>query len=515
MSLELKLTQTQPQRTARRLLYNVLVISSSTAVSRVLGLVRDIVIAHLFGASRAYDAYLIAFMIPHMLRRLLAEGALSSAFVPLFTERLSKEGPQGAARFANNVLTTALLLFPIFCVLGMLLAPLYVPFLADGFSREQQALTIQLTQITFPFIGLVGLAAIMMGVLNSYEKFFAPAFAPVLFNFGFIIATVGLMSLFAEPVYALAVGVIVGGLAQLLFQVPYLRGKWRYRFALNWRDENLKRLGTLMLPATIGLAIFQVNVIVDNKLASHLAEGSVSALQYAVRLFQLPLGVFAVSVANAILPRLSTQAALRDFPALAQTLRSSLRLTAFILLPAIAGLGAIAEPVIKLLFEHGQFTAADTQRTVYALLWYLPGLLGYALVYLLTRAFYALQDTRTPVVVGAIAVAFNVILDYALVGPLGVGGLALATSLAGLLNAGLLWGILQRRLAIALWHSLWLDLLKMLFAAGAMGWATYLLAQSLYALNEFLLVGAAVIFGLGVYSALAWAGGFWPLTSKT
>lgn len=490
------------------LLKHIVTISGATALSRVLGLVRDVLIAHLFGASRAYDAYLIAFMIPHMLRRLLAEGALSSAFVPLFTERLAREGVNGATRFANNVLTAALLFFPVFSLLGIVLAPLYVPFLADGFSPEEQALAIQLAQIVFPFIGLMGIAAIVMGVLNSYERFFAPAFAPVLFNLGFILATVALMSFFSEPVYALAAGVLIGGVAQLLFQVPYLQDRWRFRWELNLRDEQLKKLCFLMLPSVMGLAIFQVNVIVDNKLASHLAEGSVSALQYAVRLFQLPLGLFAVAIANAILPQLAQHAALQRREALAQTLQRGITLTAFIVLPAMIGLGTIAEPVIRLLFEHGQFTPEDTQRTLAALLGLLPGLASYALVYLLTRAFYALQDTRTPVCVGGAAVALNVVLDYLLVGPLGVGGLALATSLAGMANALLLWGILQQRLQISLVGPILPELAKLSAAAVLMGVMVALLVRSLGALPELVVVGAGVLSGAALYVGLTRLGGF-------
>ncbi|MCI2430594.1 murein biosynthesis integral membrane protein MurJ [Candidatus Acetothermia bacterium] len=490
------------------LLKNILTLSGATALSRVLGLVRDVLIAHLFGASRAYDAYLIAFMIPHMLRRLLAEGALSSAFVPLFTERLSRESVNGATRFANNVLTVALLFFPFFSLLGILLAPLYVPFLADGFSREEQSLAIQLAQIVFPFIGLMGIAAILMGVLNSYERFFAPSFAPVLFNLGFVLATVALVGFFAEPVYALAAGVLIGGVAQLFFQVPYLRDHWRFRPEFNLRDEQLKKLCLLMLPSIVGLAIFQINVIVDNKLASHLAEGSVSALQYAVRLFQLPLGLFAVSIANAILPQLSQHAALHEREALAQTLQRGIKLTAFIVLPATIGLGAIAEPVIRLLFEHGQFTPEDTQRTLYALLGLLPGLAGYALVYLLTRAFYALQDTRTPVFVGGAAVALNVGLDYLFVGPLGVGGLTLATSLAGIANALLLLVLLQRRLKIALLRPILPEIAKRAGAALLMGATVALLVRSLSALPELVLVSAAVLCGTALYLGLTQLGGF-------
>jgi putative peptidoglycan lipid II flippase len=507
--MNLELTPQQNMSTACRaptFLKSVLVISSSTVLSRILGLVRDVVIAHLFGASRAYDAYLIAFMIPHLLRRLLAEGALSSAFIPIFTARLTKDGPKQAERFANTVFTAALLFFAVLTVLGIFLAPFYVPFFADGFSREQLDLTIRLTQITFPFIALVGLAAIVMGVLNSYERFFAPAFAPVLFNVGVILSAFGLLSFFAEPIYALAVGVLLGGLGQLLFQIPYLKDRWRYRPQLDLRDRDLHKLFTLMLPSVVGLAIFQINSIVDNKLASHLAEGSISALQYAIRLFQLPLGVFVVSVGSVLLPTLSTHAAAKDTESFAQALREGAKFSLFILLPATAGLFALAQPIIQLLFEHGSFTREDTIVTTYALINYLPGLMGYGLAYLLTRAFYALQDTRTPLVVGAITVELNVILDYTLVGPLGVGGLALATSLAGIANALMLFVLLQKRLGtqdVGL-TRLGFDLAKMLGASALMGIIVHFLALWTSPLGEFFAVGLCVTFGAGMYLGLAW-----------
>lgn len=510
MSLELSQRETQVAQAHISFLKNVVVISGSTALSRIFGLVRDVVIAHLFGASRAYDAYLIAFMIPHLLRRLLAEGALSSAFIPIFTERLTKDGSARAARFANIVFTAALIFFPGLVILGIAFAPFYVPFFADGFSAEQLDLTIHLTQITFPFIALVGLAAIVMGVLNSYERFFAPAFAPVLFNIGVILSAFALLSFFVEPIYALAVGVLIGGLGQLLFQIPYLRDRWHYRPQLDLRDEGLHKLLKLMLPSVVGLAIFQINSIVDNKLASHLAEGSISALQYAIRLFQLPLGLFVVSVGSVLLPKLAAHAAEKDTNLFVQTLRESAKFSLFILFPATAGLFALAQPIIQLLFEHGNFTPEDTQLTVYALINYLPGLIGYALAYLLTRAFYALQDTRTPLVIGAVTVALNVILDYALVGPMGVGGLALATSIAGIANALLLLFCLQQRLSRNLGVLLGADrdTAKMLGAAFVMGVTTYFFAMWVSRLGEFLSVGLSVVFGASFYIGLAWLGGF-------
>ncbi len=515
--MSLELGAPKDQRSARDLsfLKNVVVISGSTALSRILGLVRDVVIAHLFGASRAYDAYLIAFMIPHLLRRLLAEGALSSAFIPIFTERLSRDGT--GARFANTVFTAALLFFPGLVILGIICAPFYVPFFADGFAADQLDLAIRLTQVTFPFIALVGLAAIVMGVLHSYENFFAPAFAPVLFNVGIILSAFALLPFFAEPIYALAVGVLVGGLGQLLFQIPYLKERWRYRPQLDLHDKDLQKLVRLMLPSVVGLAIFQINSIVDNKLASHLAEGSISALQYAIRLFQLPLGLFVVSVGSVILPKLAAHAAEQDRESFAKTLHESAQFSLFILLPATAGLFVLARPIIQLVFEHGNFTPEDTILTVYALVNYLPGLIGYAFAYLLTRAFYALQETRTPLLVGAVTVGLNVVLDYALVGPMGVGGLALATSIAGIANALLLAFALQRRLSRNLGAAFITDskTAKMLGASVLMGIAVHLLALWLTPGGEFLTVGLSVAFGVSVYLGLARLGGFFTVHMRS
>ncbi|MBI3460457.1 murein biosynthesis integral membrane protein MurJ [Candidatus Acetothermia bacterium] len=490
---------------SKGLLRDVLVIASSTGVSRGLGLIRDMVIAHLFGAGAAFDAYTIAFTIPHMLRRLLAEGALSSAFVPVYTETLTKKGQQAANRFASNLISVGLIFFPLLVLVGILTAPIYIPFLADGFSGEKLKLTVGLTRVTFAFIAFVGMAAIFMGILNSHKNFFAPAFAPVAFNLGIIFAVIGLSSFLTTPIYSLAIGVLAGGLGMLLFQLPALHGKFQYQFAIDFKDEALRKLFMMMIPAVVGLAIFQINLLVDNKLASRLGDGAISALQYATRLFQLPLGVFAVAVASAILPRLSVQVASKDSAGLSSTLQRGLKLAAFIVLPAMAGLLAMGEPAIRLLFEHGKFTPESTHLTFYALANFIPGLVGYGLAYVLTRAFYAMHDTKTPMLVGALTVALNVALDYTLIGPMGVGGLALATSLAGLFNVTLLFVILERRLELTLFKPLSSDLAKMATSAaltGATAYSLYLGLKS-HVPMEIVLVALPVGLGLLVYFGLA------------
>lgn len=499
----------------RDLLKSVLLIGSLTALSRVLGLVRDVIIAHEFGASADYDAFLIAFLIPHLLRMLLAEGALSTALIPILSDHLVK-GRELAARFTSNVLTHALIVFPILVALGIGLAPHYVPFLADGFNPAKQALTMQLVTFTFPFIMLIGISAILMGVLNSHEKFFAPAFAPVFFNVGMILGALWIAPHVNPPVFGLALGVLLGGLGQLLFQLPFLRGCLRYRWVCVPHDESIRKLLRLMMPAVIGLAVVEVNVLVDSKLASRLGDGSIAALQYAVRLFQLPLGVFAVALATALLPRLSRQAKPENHPEFLASLQQGLRLAAFILLPATVGLLVLGGPIIQLLFEHGRFGPEDTARTVYALRFFSLGLIGYGMTYLITRAFYALQDTRTPVAISAVTVGLNVALDLLLIGPMGIGGLALATSIAGLTQMTLLLLLLQNRLQTSIVAPMALVVGRMMLGALFMGLCVFLADLELahWDANEFLRVGLGVLAGLLSYGALAFRGHLLPEIGK-
>ncbi|MFQ5793825.1 MAG: murein biosynthesis integral membrane protein MurJ [Candidatus Bipolaricaulia bacterium] len=498
------------KRAVRGFLGHALVMAGATLVSRLFGLARDVIIADRFGAGAAYDAYIIAFFVPHMLRRLLAEGTLSTAMVPIFIEYLTKRGKRAADEFASNLFNLILLIFPVLVVAGVLLAPYYIPFLADGFRDrpEQMTLTINLTRVMFPFIALVGIAALFMGILNSYDHFFAPAFAPVLFNLGVIGGALYIGSLFGKPIYGLAVGVLVGGAGQLLIQVPFLRRRgFVYRSVLNPNHEGIRRMFRMILPIMIGLAVVQINILVDNKLASRLEPGGISALQYAIRLFQLPLGVFAVAISNAILPRLSRHTANEDRAGFVTTLRTGIELTTFVILPATAGLYAIGKPTIRLLFEHGLFGPQATTRTLLALNYYLIGLIGYSLVYLLTRAFYAFKDTRIPALIGGGAVIINIILDYALIGPLREGGLALATAISGLFNMAGLYLLLQRRLGVRL---ISFRIVQIFWASIVMGLTVYGVGRWLsgFVPSEWVLVLLPLTLGVGVYLALARLSGF-------
>jgi len=438
----------------RRLARDVLLMAGATGASRLLGLARMAAIASRFGASAAYDAFLIAFFVPNLLRSLLAEGALSTAFVPVYTSLAVGDGASlpGEARlredanaFCSNLLTILLFLFPITVIAGVLLAPFYVPFLASGFTTEKMALAITLTRIIFPFLALIGFAAVFMGILNAHHRFFAASIAPIWFNVGMLVGALAIAPLFPEqPIVGLALGVLIGGAGQLASQLPALRSVgFRFRFRLLPLHPSIADLGRRIAPAVLALAAAQVNLLVDNKLASHLPDGGISALQYAMRLFQLPLGVFAVSIATALLPRLSAAHARGESWRISKNLEDGFAATALFLLPAMVGFLLIGDDVIRLLFEHGSFGAAATARTGAALSAYVLGLLPYGLVYVQSRACYALRLTVVPLVASTCAVGVNVALDLALVGPMQEAGLALATAIAGAVNAALLFVFLR------------------------------------------------------------------------
>ncbi len=489
----------------KSLAQSALAMTAAVALSRIFGLVRETVIANKFGTSPEYDAFLIAFIIPHLLRLLLAEGALSTAFIPLFSEYLVK-GREHAYRFASNVLTVALILFPVIVLMGVWLAPQYIPFLADGFDAEKLKLTAWLSNITFPFIMLMGIAAIFMGIQNSQDRFFMPAVASVFFNVGMIIGAFWIAPQVNPPSLGLALGVLLGGLGQLLFQIPSLRACFRYKPVLDLADPGLHRLGALMLPTLLGLIVVEINVMVDYKLASHLGDGQIASMQYAFRLFQLPLGLFAVALATTLLAHLSRASSAKDQAHFVATLKQGLSLAALIILPAAIGLAVLGEPIISLLFEHGRFGAEDTLRTASVLQFLSIALIGYGFSFLLSRAFYALQDTRTPVLISAIAVGVNILLALILVNPLGIRGLALATMGAGFIQMTLLAVILQKRLQSAFLAKSAPGMLKVLGAALVMGAAVYLLDAQLAGIGASALIrsGTGVLAGAIIYLLLAW-----------
>lgn len=429
------------------------VVGGATLLSRVLGYIRDMVIARTFGAGTATDAFWVAFRIPNTLRELLGEGALSAAFVPVFTEHLTRRGREAAWALASRALTLLAVILLGIVGLGILAAPAVVWILAPGFSQvpDKVPLTVLLTRLMFPYIFCVGIAALLMGVLNSLRQFLMPALSPTLLNVAMIIAALALPPFLSPPILALAVGVLIGGFGQLLVQVPAAR-RQGMPFRVTWEtsDPGVRQIGRLMLPGVMTLGMTQFSVFIDSFLASFLAEGSVSYLTFAFRLIQLPIGVVGVAIGTATFPVLSTAAARGDRGKLLSTLSAGIRQALFLTLPALVGLLLFRQPIVYLLFEGGRFSRAATEATAAVLFFYAMGLCFYVINRILLPTYYALQDTRTPMAVGGIWLTTKILLSLLLIRPLAAGGLALATAIASAVNLGCLLLFLFRRHGLTL-----------------------------------------------------------------
>jgi putative peptidoglycan lipid II flippase len=448
--------------------------------SRVLGLVRDQILAWQFGAGNAMDAFNVAFRIPNLVRDLFAEGAMSAAFVPTFTRKLTTEGRESAWRLASNVITALLVITGALVVAGIVFAEPLVTALAGDYATEpgKLPLTVFLTRIMLPFLVLVALAAACMGMLNSLHHFFIPALSPAMFNVGTIVCALTLVpimpSLGFPPITAIAIGTIVGGIGQLVLQWPPLvREGFRYRPVLDLEDEGLRRVLILMGPGTIGLAATQVNVFVNTVLATGEGTGAVSWLNYAFRLMYLPIGLFGVSVATAAVPAVSRHAAQKDNAAIRRTMADGLSLMMMLNVPATVGLIVLATPIVGVIFERRAFTPTDTAATAAALQFYAIGLLGYSVVRIASPTFYALDESRTPVKISIASVLANAVLNIALVRALGYRGLALGTSIAALLNGAALMFLLRRRLDGIEGRRVSVAFLKIAAASVAMGGAAF------------------------------------------
>lgn len=422
-------------------------VGANTAFSRVLGLVRDVVIAWAFGASRETDAFFVAFRLPNFLRRLFAEGAFSQAFVPILGEYKSQRSHDEVRQLAAHVSGTLGAVLLMVTAIGILAAPVLVMIFAPGFlaNAEKFALTVQMVRITFPYILFVSLTAFAAGLLNTYGRFGVPAFTPVLLNLALIGAALWLAPLMAEPVTALAWGVLIAGLAQLAFQLPFLKRLGLLAWPRIARaHEGVRRIVRLMLPAAFGASVAQINLLVDTLIASFLVTGSVSWLYYSDRMVEFPLGVFAIAMATVILPSLSQHHAEQAGESFSDTLDWALRWVLIVATPSAVGLALLAGPILTTLFQYGEFSPRDVHMASLSLMAYAVGLIGFMLIKVLAPGYFARQDTRTPVRVGIIALVANLILNLALVVPLKHAGLALATSLAAFINAGLLYRGLRR-----------------------------------------------------------------------
>jgi putative peptidoglycan lipid II flippase len=426
------------------------VVGIWTALSRILGFVRDMITALFLGAGFGADAFFVAFRIPNLLRRLFGEGALSAAFVPTFVETLQKQGRPEAARLARVALTFTALVLAAVTLAGMLFSPSVVSLIAPGFVADPAKfqLTVDLNRIMFPYIFFISLVALASGVLNSMGHFAAPAAAPLLLNASMIISVV-VFTVYCkvEASTALAWGVVVAGVFQLLLQIPFLsRSGVKVRPDFHFRHPALKRIGVLFVPAALSGAVYQINVLVGTILASLLPAGGVSWLYYADRLVELPLGVFGIALGTAVLPSMSRQASNGDVPGLSKSVSFALRFTAFFTIPASVALIVLREPIISVLFQRGRFGATDTQETAVALLYYTVGLWAFSGLKVVTQAFFSLKDTKTPLWISVAAVIVNLVAGLLLMGPMKQGGLALATSLAAVFNVVVLFVILAKRL---------------------------------------------------------------------
>lgn len=443
-----------------------------TLLSRILGLVRDQVVAYLFGAGVAADAFFVAFRIPNLLRRLSAEGAMSAAFVPVYTRELRENGPEEARRVAGASLTLLAAILAGVTILGVIFAPTIVTLIAPGYLDEPAKfeLTVTLTRILFPYILIISLATLLMSQLQSHGHFAAPAAAPMALNIGIILSAFILGSHLDQPALALAGGAILGGLAQLVIQLPPLI-KRGILPRLIWQPglEAVRIMGRRMVPVIFGAAVYQVNLFINTLLASTLDSGAVSHLYYADRLVQFPLGVFAVALGTAILPSLSRQAADGDYAGLASSTAHGFNTATFIILPSAVGLALLAEPIIELIYQRGAFGPEDTRQAVRALWAYSLGLPMAGLVTVAVRVFNALGDTRTPAIIGAWTVAANIGFSLSLMGPLGHAGLALASSLAAGVNLLLLVLRLRVKAAFIPTGGLFGGLTRTLPAALVMG----------------------------------------------
>jgi len=424
-------------------------IGLATLTSRILGFVRDVVVARAFGAGLLTDAFFVAFRIPNLFRRLLAEGALSTAFIPVFTDYLATRPRAEFNRMLRAVAGGLLLTLCAVSAVGALLAPWLVAVMAPGFSAvpEQLRLATALTRLMFPYLVVVGMAALAMGVLNAHRHFFTPALGPAVLNVGMIAAVFLLAPRLPVPVEALAVGVLLGGLGQFAIQLPEVHAAGAsLRPSGEFSHPALRRIARLLGPTVFGLAAVQLNVFVNTFLASLLPGGSISFLYYADRVVEFPLGVFGIAVASASLPVMAEQAARRDVSGLGETVNFALRLSCFVAVPASVGLWLLRQPITRVLFERGRFGPEETQATAWALGFYALGLTAFAAVRIAAQAFYALGDTRTPVKAGIAAVALNVAAALALMGPLRHGGLALAASASAAANLAILLWLLRQRL---------------------------------------------------------------------
>jgi putative peptidoglycan lipid II flippase len=501
---------TEPDSDRFGLLRSGVIVSAMTFLSRILGLVRDVVIAFFFGSSAGADAFFLAFKIPNFFRRLFAEGAFSQAFVPVLSEYKQRENARDLKDLIDHLAGALSFLLLIFVVLGVVFSGAVITVFAVGYvlngNSMQLALAGSLLSITFPYLALISLTAFAGSILNTFGRFAVPAFTPVLLNLSLIVSAVWLSPYFDLPVFALAWGVFIAGWLQLLFQWPALaRLGLVPRPRINFSHPGVKRVGVLMLPALLGVSVGQINLLLDTMLATFLQMGSISWLYYSDRLLELPLALFGIAIATVILPALS-----RDFSAsepghFSAKLDWGVRMVLLFGLPATVALVLLADQMIATIFHHGQMTDFDVAMAGLSLKAYGAGLVGHMMVKVLAPGYFARQDMKTPVRIGLIALSANMIFNLALIVHFGHVGLALATSMSAFLNAFLLWrGLIQRGIYRAAEH--WTRfLVRISLALSLMGLALFCLTPPLSdwlafsVITQVAWMAGLCVGGMGIY----------------
>lgn len=488
-------------------------LTAATMTSRIAGLIRDMVVAAVFGAGMATDAFFVAFTIPNLLRRFFAEGSLTAAFVPTFTDVLHQEGAAEGRQVVRICWTLLLLVLTGVTLIGILASPWLVKIVGYGFSGDagKLALTDLLNRLMFPYIFFVSLLALVAGVLNVSGHFLVPALSPVMLNLAMIGCALVLAPRMEQPITALACGVLIGGAVQLVMQIPVLyRFGYDLRLDFRFHHKAVVRIARLMLPGILGVAIYQINVVVTRLLASFLPEGSVSWLYYGQRLFEFPQGVFIVSLAQAVLPAMSRQSALNDQVGFRESLRFALILILLVTIPAALGLILCNQAIYSLFFMRGNFTPFDVSQAALALAWYAPGLLFVGISRVVVPSFYAMKDTRTPVKVSFWTLLVNVAAGLLLMKIMGHAGLALALTISSIFNAVLLTVLLSRRLGSLDFAVIWQTLLRLIPGLVLMTVVVNLLLSQVNWMvtgsfwGRLVLLGCAVTSGGLVYLASLW-----------
>jgi len=496
----------------KQIIKSVGILGIATAISRVLGYIRDAYNAFLFGAGIVSDAFFVAYRIPNMLRDLLAEGALSSAFIPTFVEYLEKKGKKEAFELVNIVLSILLILFSLIILFGVIFTPFIVKAMAPGFAPEAIRLTIKLTRILFPFIAFMGFAAVFMGMLNSLKHFSIPALAPALGNIVMILCGIFICPLFGnkpdEQIIGWTLGALFSGLVQVMIQLPQaFKNGFKFKFLLNFKDAGIIKMAKMMAPAVFSNSISQINIVLVNTvIASILGAATVTYLYYGFRLMQLPLGIFGVAIATASFPVISSHVAKNEINELRDTLSFTIRMNLFITIPATLGLIVLSYPINSLLFQHGNFTLNDTIATSNTAMYYALGLTFASCVKVLNPTFFALNDSKTPVKIGIITIFLNVFFSIMFIKPLGYKGLAVATSISAFFNFTFLFFILRNKVGKLDEIEILKSLIKISLASVCMAFICWLSAYVIQRnfnvnsiLNKIIWVFVPMTLGIIVY----------------